>query len=205
MCHAQWTGCNERIQFIGGDKKSMDDSIQIDPHSVPAVPSWFGEVIVIAHVLRHKGFLVALQERVHFARARMGSYELTDFLVVLLGYAISGEPTLKAFYARIAPFADAFMALFDRYKMPSAGALSNYLAVFDAPAVEALRQLFQEQLLQPSGTPQKTGGLFDREGTQGIVVDIDGTRKAVRQRSLLQGIDYPAPHRRFLEVAAPLY
>ena len=70
----------------------MDDSIQIDPHSVPAVPSWFGEVVVIAHVLRQKGFLLALQERVHFARARMGTYEVTDFLVVLLGYAISGEP-----------------------------------------------------------------------------------------------------------------
>jgi hypothetical protein len=87
--------------------------------------------------------------------------------------------------------------------MPRAGALNTSLAVFDAPAVEALRQLFQEQLLEPSGTPQKTGGLFDREGTQWIVVDIDGTRKAVRQRSLLQGIDSPAPHRRFLEVAAP--
>jgi hypothetical protein len=35
-----------------------------------------------------------------FARARFGRYDLIDFVVVLIGYALSGEPTLKEFYAR---------------------------------------------------------------------------------------------------------
>jgi hypothetical protein len=185
----------------------MDDSvsIQIDPHSVPAVPPWFGEVVVMAQVLRQRGFFIAIQERVHFARARAGTYELIDFLVVLLGYAISGEPTLRAFYDRITPFAGPFMALFDRSRLPTAATLSRFLAVLDQAAVESIRLLAQENLLGRSGALHQTGGLLDREGKHWIVVDIDGTRQAARQRSLLQGIDYPAPHRRFLEVCAPLY
>jgi hypothetical protein len=41
----------------------------------------------------------------------LGSHELIDFAVVLIGYALSGEATLKAFYERLAPFAEPFMAL----------------------------------------------------------------------------------------------
>ncbi len=36
--------------------------------------------------------------------------QLIDFLVVLFGYAISGERTLEAFYQRLQPFAVPFMA-----------------------------------------------------------------------------------------------
>jgi len=36
--------------------------------------------------------------------------QLVDFLVVLFGYAISGERTLEEFYERLQPFAVAFMA-----------------------------------------------------------------------------------------------
>ena len=62
-----------------------------------------GEVAAFAQVLAHTGTLKALQEQVRFARARFGHYDLIDFVVVLLGYTISGEATLKAFYERLAP------------------------------------------------------------------------------------------------------
>ena len=42
--------------------------------------------------------------RVRFARRRFGHYDLIDFAVVLLGYAISGERTLETFYERLHPF-----------------------------------------------------------------------------------------------------
>ncbi len=42
-----------------------------------------------------------------------------DFVVVLMGYALSGEPTLKAYYERLQPFATAFMALFGRERVAS--------------------------------------------------------------------------------------
>jgi len=56
--------------------------------------------------------LSALEERVRFARRRFGHYDLIDFVVVLLGYAISGERTLEVFYECLQPFAAPFMALF---------------------------------------------------------------------------------------------
>ena len=85
-----------------------------------------GEMGAVARVLAHEGILKALQEQVRFARARFGHYDLIDFAVVLIGYALSGEPTLKAFYERLLPFAEVFMALFGRHRLPSRSALSRF-------------------------------------------------------------------------------
>ena len=54
--------------------------------------------------------LTKISEGVRFARRRFGRYEVIDFLAVLLGYAISGERTLEAFYQSLQPFAVPFMA-----------------------------------------------------------------------------------------------
>src|SRR5260370_42494326 len=86
-------------------------TIQISPSSLPSPPSWLGEVAAFARVMTYVGLLNAIQEHVRFARARFGTYDTIDFVVVLLGYALSGERTLQAFYERLAPFADPFMAL----------------------------------------------------------------------------------------------
>src|SRR6266851_10185872 len=93
-------------------------SIQTCSSFVPSIPSWFGEVTVIAHYLGHLGVLSTAEERVRFARRRFGHYDVIDFVVVLLGYAISGERTLEAFYERAQPFAAPFMALFGRERLP---------------------------------------------------------------------------------------
>ena len=78
--------------------------------SSQSIPTWFGEVAVIAHTLRRLNVLATIEERVRFARRRFGHYDVIDFVVVLLGYAISGERTLEAFYERVHPFAIPFMA-----------------------------------------------------------------------------------------------
>jgi len=80
-------------------------TVQIAPVSAPSTPFWLGEVAAFAQVLTHTGILKKIQEQVRFARARFGQYDLIDFVVVLIGYAVSGEPTLLAFYERLAPFA----------------------------------------------------------------------------------------------------
>ena len=48
-------------------------------------------------------------------------------------------------------------------------------------------------------------GLWDRLGQHWMVVDVDGTRQAARQRALPQLESLPHPHRRFDQVAAPGY
>ena len=65
---------------------------------------------MIAHTLRRLNVLATIEERVRFARRRFGHYDLIDFTVVLLGYTISGERTLEAFYESVRPFAAPFMA-----------------------------------------------------------------------------------------------
>src|SRR5258708_36637502 len=116
--------------------------IQVGRTNTARAPCWFGEVAVVAHALLRHGILKAIGERVRFVRARMGKYELIDFLAILIGYAVSGEPTLRAFCERVQPFASAFMALFGRADLPTPPTLSRYLAVLDQSCVEALRTLF---------------------------------------------------------------
>ncbi len=180
-------------------------TIQVDPVSVPSTPSWMGEVAAVAQVLTHVGLLNAIQDHVQFARARFGAYDTIDFVVVLIGYALSGEPTLLAFYERLLPFSETFMALFGRSHLPSRSALSRFLAALDQTTVEALRTQFQDDLLKRTSPFPSPGGLGDRAGQQYVVVDVDGTRQAARQRALPQLPSLPAPHRRFDQVAAPGY
>src|SRR5437588_982091 len=163
-----------------------------------------GEVGAVAQVLSHTGILKALEEQVRFSRARFGHYDLIDFAVVLIGYAMSGEATLKAYYERLLPFAEVFMALFGRHRLPSRSALSRFLAALDQVTVEALRTFFQTDLVarKPFASP---GGLWDRCGQRWVVVDVDGTKQAARQRALPQVESLPDPHRRFDQVCAPSY
>src|SRR6266536_2184872 len=137
--------------------------IQTSAASVPAPPSWFGEVVLMAAHLRRHDVLTKISERVRFARRRFGRYEVIDFLAVLFGYAISGEPTLEAFYERLQPFAVPFMALFDRDQLPARSTLSRFLAALTEEPVEALRTLFLDDLLsRPLPPDKRTGCLVDR-------------------------------------------
>src|SRR5712692_2680706 len=159
--------------------------IQTSSESVPSPPSWFGEVVLMAAHLRKHDVLTKISEGVRFARRRFGHYEVIDFLAVLFGYAISGERSLEAFYERLQPFAEPFMALFERDRLPSRSALSRFLAALTSAPVEALRTLFLDDLLARPPTPDKqTGNLVDRTGKAWVVIDLDGTREAARQLAL---------------------
>jgi hypothetical protein len=100
-------------------------------------------VTIAARALKLFGVLEAIETRVRFARSRFGRYEVIDFVAVLIGYALSGEPTLAAFYERLLPFAASFMAQFGRNILPRRSILSHFLAALDRPSVETLRTLFQ--------------------------------------------------------------
>jgi len=173
--------------------------------SVPSLPCWFGEVAIVAQVLTTSGVFKNIEEQVRFARARFGTYELVDFVAVLIGYAVSAEPTLLAFYERLQPFASAFMALFGRKSLPHRCTLSRYLAALDQPTVEALRSLFLDDLVLRAVQTFPPGGLWDRQGQHWLVVDVDGTKQAARQRALPELPELPAAHRRFDRVCAPAY
>jgi hypothetical protein len=171
----------------------------------PAVPPWFAEVTIIVQYLTTKGLLDAFAHKVRLIRGRFGRYEPIDFLALLLGYAISGERTLEAFCARVAPFGPAFMALFGRRCCPHRASLSRFLADVDRPCLEAFRTLFQQYSFTDGWTGDSIGGIFDRQGRRFIVFDVDATRQAARQRALPTAPESPAPRRRLDAVCAPDY
>jgi hypothetical protein len=180
-------------------------TIQAEATPIPSLPAWFGEVALMAQALTRLGLLAKISERVRFSRKRFGTFEVIDFVVVLMGYAISGEPTLAAFYERLQPFANPFMALFGRERLPHRSTLSRFLAALDQASVEALRSVFLQDALDRPGPVEGVGGLWDRQGQRWVVFDLDGTRQAARQRALPQGPDLPPPQRRLQAVCAPGY
>jgi hypothetical protein len=179
--------------------------LQIASEDLPSVPSWFGEAAIVAQIFTTSGVLKNIEEQVRFARARFGTYEFVDFVAVLIGYAVSAEPTLQAFYERLRPFASAFMALFGRKSLPHRSTLSRSLAALDQPTVEALRVLFLDDVVQRTAQTFPPGGFWDRQGQHWLVIDVDGTKQTARQRALPSLAELPAAHRRFDRVCAPAY
>ncbi|MGO8949917.1 MAG: hypothetical protein ACLQUY_20125 [Ktedonobacterales bacterium] len=179
--------------------------IHTTPAPQPSIPPWFAESVLIAGYLRSHGLLEALNTQVRLVRKRFGQYEVLDFLALLLGYAISGERTLQAFFDRLQPFAEPFMALFERGTVPHRSTLSRFLAAVDSSCLEALRMVFVASSFVWGWTQETIGGLWYRSGQRYLVFDIDGTREAARQRKLPQGADLPAPRRRLDALCAPGY
>lgn len=171
----------------------------------PTVPPWFAEVAVLARHFQQRGLLDTLIQQVRLPRGRCGHYDVIDFVAILLGYAISAEPTLADFFTRLAPFAAPFMALFGRDRLPHRSTLSRFLDAVDAPCLEALRRLFEQDLHQHGLGGEYLGGLLDRAGQQLLVIDIDATRQAARQRALATDQALPPPRRRMADVCAPGY
>ncbi len=152
------------------------------------------------------GLLSEISERVRFARKRFGTFEVIDFVVVLMGYAISGEPTLAAYYERLQPFATPFMALFGRERVASSLDAQSLSGCSGRGVCGGTTQRVRgpDALARP-GPVEGVGGLWDRQGQRWVVFDLDGTRQTARQRALPQSPDLPPPQRRLQPVCAPGY
>jgi hypothetical protein len=169
----------------------------------PSVPPWLAEVTILAQHLATKGLLEAFTHQIRLVRGHFGYFEPIDFLVLLLGYAISGERTLADFFERLSPFGPAFMALFGRANLPHRSSLSRFLADVDRPCLEAFRTLFEQFSFPEGWTSETIGGIFDRQGRRYIVFDVDATRQAARQRALPCDLMLPSARRRLDAVCAP--
>lgn len=180
-------------------------AVHTSPEEVPSIPPWFAEVVLLARYFTQQGHLDAISRHVRLARGRAGTFDVLDFVGILLGYAVSGELTLEAFFDRLAPFAQPFMALFGRKRLPHRATLSRFLAAVDAPCRDALRHQFEDDLRAHGVTGEAVGGFWERQGQRLIVFDVDGTRQAARQRALPASPTLPPVQRRMEAVCAPGY
>ena len=179
--------------------------IHTSPHDLPSIPPWFAELILLVRQFTQRGILDAISQQVHLGRGRAGTYDVIDFVAILLGYALSSEPTLEAFFERLRPFADPFMALFGRDQLPHRSTLSRFLADVDGACLDALRQQFDHDLCARGVAGELLGGLVDHSSHRLLVFDVDATRQAARQRALVTAPEFPQPRRRLAKVCAPGY
>src|SRR5919202_2284743 len=179
--------------------------IHTSPQDVPSIPPWFAELTLLVRLFTQRGILEAISQQVHLGRGRAGTYDVIDFVAILLGYALSSEPTLEAFFERLKPLAAPFMALFGRDQLPHRSTLSRFLADVDSACLDALRQQFDHDLAAHGLKGELLGGLSDHCRHRLLVFDVDATRQAARQRALVTAPEFPQPRRRLAKVCAPGY
>ncbi|MGG6269923.1 hypothetical protein [Leptolyngbya sp. AN10] len=170
-----------------------------------AIPSWLAEALLVGQYWNQSGLLDQLQQQVRVSRGRMGQYEVCDFALLLLAYAVSGVETLKLFFQQLESVKPVLMSVWKREKCPVAATLSRFLADVDESAVEQLRNLFEMDLLAHPIEMNTAMGLSDRTGARWVIFDVDGTVKATRHRALVNAPTHPQVKRRSENACAPGY
>lgn len=171
----------------------------------PVTPSWLGEVLLVGEYWRTTGLLERLQTQVRVNRGRMGQYEVCDFVLLLLAYAVSGLDTLQSFFEQLKSVKSIVMSVWQRQHCPVASTLSRFLADIEPTALEQLRMLFESDLMEHGFNRTQNGRLVDRAGNHFWVFDVDGTHQAARQRSLVSAQSYPKARRRSQAATAKGY
>ena len=107
----------------------------------PVIPTWLPEALLLGEWWRTTGLLEQLQQLLHVSRGRMGQYEVCDFVLLLLAYAVSGEPSLANFFRALAPVKELLMSVWGRARCPVASTLSRFLNAIDQTALFELALL----------------------------------------------------------------
>ena len=162
----------------------------------PATPRWLAEVLLLGEYWRRTGLLDRLRTEVKVNRGRMGQYEVCDFVLLLLSYAVSGRVTLQAFFEELRSVQAVVMSVWQRQQCPVASTLSRFLEAIDATSVEQLRTLFEADLMAHGFDQAHSGGMVDRAGEHFWVFDVDGTHQVARQRTLVSALSSPPARRR---------
>ncbi|MDZ4872122.1 MAG: hypothetical protein CLLPBCKN_006714 [Chroococcidiopsis cubana SAG 39.79] len=149
--------------------------LRTDGQANPVAPTWLGEVLLLGEYWRTTGLLERLQTQVRVNRGRMGQYEVCDFVLLLLAYAVSGVETLQNFFEQLTSVQSVVMSVWQRQQCPVASTLSRFLGDIEPTALEHLRTLFESDLLEHGFNRTQNGGLVDRAGNHFWIFDVDGT------------------------------
>jgi hypothetical protein len=154
-------------------------------------PSWLTEAILLLRVWWSRWTLLPLVEGVRLERGRAGTFELLDFVLVLLAYAVSGAPTLEDFYDQVQPGAASLMGVWMRHQMPSRSALSRALQSVTDKTVDALRALFLTCWSRVRAGPCWEGFSIGRAAGTSSSTLMAPVRSSANARSLRERIGRP--------------
>jgi hypothetical protein len=168
------------------------------------VPDWLSSFVVVAEVLRERGLLQKLGEKLRLYR--QGGYTGEDVVLFLLAMFCSGLGRgIKPFHKRTKIHGAKLAAIGGRHKWPTQASLSRALGV---ACLEDVEQFLQWLLLVTPvewGKPERHAVCIDGRGGNWHVFHWDHKVQSFRQRALPRGPDLPAPRRRLGEIAITGY
>lgn len=161
------------------------------------LPKWAASFRLICRHLRERGYLERL-EQLGDSDRRADSYKLVDIVLFLMAYYCAGavEEGLREFWYELREYLDEIAALAGRRKLPSSSSVSRFLSAMNTEAVARFRSFaFGEGTdLEALGARDEAMWL-DTHQKPWLFVDWDPKARLLRQRTLIDGQDYPHPHR----------
>jgi hypothetical protein len=168
-------------------------------------PPWTATAAVVLRAMRVGRVWTSLLERVRVARGRAGVFVAIDYTLLLVLFALSPAPHLKALDATLGPVARVCTSLWERVRLPSRSALSRWLADLGSDHVSALAEVLLRDVIESGVDAARVGGLLDRDGQRTVVFDDDGTYHGARQRELADDATRPQARRRAAALTARGY
>lgn len=161
------------------------------------LPRWAASFRLICRHLRQQGFLERLEELDGLQR-RGDSYKLVDVVLFLVAYYCAGalDEGLREFWYELREYLDEIAALAGRRKLPSSSSVSRFLTAVDKETVVQFRQFALGEATDLDALAAREEAVWrDTHQQPWLFVDWDPKGRLMRQRTLIDGEDYPEARR----------
>jgi len=168
-----------------------EDSAQLDQ-----LPQWAPAFRAICVYLRQEGLIDELEKMDGLGR-RADAYRLIDGVMFLVAYfcANPSEGGLREFWYDIRQHHEKLGAWYGRDAMPSSSSISRMLEEVEPEDAAEFGQWALGDATDLGMTDRPAAKWLDSWGDGWHVVDWDPKARLVRQRTLVDGEDYPEPKR----------
>lgn len=174
-----------------------DIVISNQDHGPKRLPKWAASFRLICEHLRQQGYLERLEELDGLDR-RGDSYQLVDIVLFLVAYYCAGalEEGLRDFWYELREYLDEVAALAGRRKLPSSSSVSRFLKAVDAECVQNFRRFALGEATDFEALAARDEAMWlDTHQESWLVVDWDPKARLLRQRTLIDGQQYPQARR----------
>ena len=181
-----------------GTVKHQEKIVISDQDDEPKqLPEWAASFRLICRHLREQGGFERVEEVDHVDR-RANSSKLLDIVLFLVAYYLAGadEQGLRDFWYKLREDLDEIAALAGRRTLPSSSSVSRFLRDVDAETVAQFRRfaLGKGTDFEALGARDEAMWL-DTHQKPWLFVDWDPKARLLRQRTLVEGQEYPEADR----------